>query len=241
LFETNFNKVLNFVEVNLSTTIKSTMTKNEFQPKPLEANSVYHIFAHSVDNNNLFYDDDNYRFFLKKWEKFSNDFFRTYAFCLMPNHFHLCLQTLPIDNQKLKNSTNANTIEQHPHSKQMSNFLSSYAQSLNKYRERKGVLFRSTFGRVPVSNVTYFKNLVSYVHHNPIHHLGATSFGDWRYSSFNSFKYKGEEEYKFMNTEIPLNRFGGNSEFIDFHEKYRLEKRHTFIQEEVDNYILKFG
>ena len=117
---------------------------------PLKPNTVYHLFSHAVANNDLFYNPENYNYFLRKWEKFARGYFQTYAFCLMPNHFHLCVQTLPLLQQhhhqqlassfKLDASSAASNSATHGsiHSKQMNNFLSSYAQSLNKQRGRKG-------------------------------------------------------------------------------------------------------
>jgi putative transposase len=218
------------------------MSKNEFNPIPLIPNSVYHIFSHSVDNNNLFYENDNYNYFLKKWEQFSSKYFRTYAFCLMPNHFHLCVQALPLLSLDINNTGNIsknNSNENHYHSKQISNFLSSYTQALNKQRGRKGTLFRSTFGRVAITNVNYFKDLICYIHHNPIHHFGADVYSEWQYSSFNVYRYN--EAFKFVDTTITLNRFGGMKEFLNYHDYYRLNKKFMIIKDDLESYIKKYG
>ncbi len=58
----------------------------------LQPNSVYHLFAHAVHANDFFYDDENKRFFLEKWQCFSKGFFKTYSYCLLSNHFHFCVQ-----------------------------------------------------------------------------------------------------------------------------------------------------
>ena len=109
---------------------------------PLKPNTVYHLFSHAVDNNNLFYDNGNYDFLLNKWAHFAKGYFQTYAFCLMPNHFHLCVQTLPQPQlaSSSKLDASSSTIGS-VHSKRMNSFLSSYTQSLNKQRGRKGTLF----------------------------------------------------------------------------------------------------
>jgi hypothetical protein len=58
----------------------------------LEPNCVYHIFAHAVHANDFFYDDENKRFFLEKWKHFSKGYFKTYAYCLLSNHFHFAVK-----------------------------------------------------------------------------------------------------------------------------------------------------
>ena len=53
-----------------------------------EYNQYYHIYNRGVDGVNLFYNAKNYRYFLEKWLHYTYPFLKTYAYCLMPNHFH---------------------------------------------------------------------------------------------------------------------------------------------------------
>ena len=59
---------------------------------PLLPNCVYHICTHAVTHNNFFTDNENYSFFLEKYQKFISPIADTYAYCLMPNHFHLVIK-----------------------------------------------------------------------------------------------------------------------------------------------------
>jgi putative transposase len=223
------------------------MQENNYSPPALQPNAVYHVFSHAVENNNLFYDTGNYSYFLKKWAHFSKDYFRTYAFCLMPNHFHLCFQTLATDEARIvadmprlvaqAKQAQPDTLPLY-HSKRMNSFLSSYVQSFNKYRRRKGTLFRSQFGRIQIKDSDYFKDLICYIHHNPIHHFDATGYHEWAYSSFES--YRRLNEWAFLDTEIALNRFGSTKSLLDYHEKYRLKKRFNVIEEIVERYYEKY-
>jgi len=56
---------------------------------PLEVEKCYHIYNHAVGNENLFRCDENYRYFLKKYAEHISPIADTFAYCLMPNHFHL--------------------------------------------------------------------------------------------------------------------------------------------------------
>jgi putative transposase len=202
--------------------------------EPLKPNTVYHIFSHAVDRNDLFYDEENYKFFLRRWEHFSNLHFHTYAYCLMPNHFHMCVQTLPLVPQLASSFKLDASSSKHKHSKLINNLLSSFTQALNKQRDRKGALFRERFGRIEVSNIDYFKDLICYIHHNPIHHFDASSYSEWAFSSYNYFMFNDQKT--FINTEAILNRFGGKEGFDIYHQDYKAKKKYTTIEEKVQKF-----
>ncbi len=50
---------------------------------------LYHIYNQSNNKNNIFFNQDNYLFFLKKIATNILPFCDILAWCLMPNHFHL--------------------------------------------------------------------------------------------------------------------------------------------------------
>jgi len=155
----------------------------------LEPDKYYHIYNHAVGSDNLFYKKENYSFFLKKYTEHISPIADTFAYCLMPNHFHFALRikaeevlsTLPKFKTLAKLSTE-NFI-----SKQFSNMFSSYTQALNKQQNRKGTLFQKPFKRLHIENDEYFQNMIHYIHFNPVHHGFVDDLRDWEYSSFESF------------------------------------------------------
>ena len=56
---------------------------------PLEENRYYHIYNHAVGKELLFFKEENYLYFLNKLAAKLSLYFNFYAYCLMPNHFHL--------------------------------------------------------------------------------------------------------------------------------------------------------
>ena len=66
--------------------------------QPLIPNNVYHIFNHANGFENIFVSGENYRFFLEKYKNHISPIAETYAYCLMPNHFHFVLR---IRNRKI--------------------------------------------------------------------------------------------------------------------------------------------
>ncbi len=55
---------------------------------PLESGNFYHIFNHGVGGRKLFREKGNYEHFLKQYHKYIDPVVDTYAWTLMPNHFH---------------------------------------------------------------------------------------------------------------------------------------------------------
>lgn len=58
----------------------------------LQPGISYHIFNHANGFENVFCNDCNYWFFLDKYRKYISPIAETYAYCLMPNHFHLVVR-----------------------------------------------------------------------------------------------------------------------------------------------------
>ena len=58
----------------------------------LEPDTFYHIFNRGNNRENLFYKPENYLYFLKKYGKYLFPVLETYAYVLLPNHFHLMVR-----------------------------------------------------------------------------------------------------------------------------------------------------
>ena len=58
----------------------------------LKPNISYHIFNHANGFENVFREDENFRFFLEKYRLFISPIAETYAYCLLPNHFHFVIR-----------------------------------------------------------------------------------------------------------------------------------------------------
>lgn len=58
----------------------------------LTPDTTYHIFNHANGFENVFREPENYRYFLEKYRLYISPIAETYAYCLMPNHFHLVVR-----------------------------------------------------------------------------------------------------------------------------------------------------
>ncbi|MEQ8910285.1 MAG: hypothetical protein RIC95_13890 [Vicingaceae bacterium] len=57
-----------------------------------EEEGLYHVYNRANGNEKLFLTDDNYRYFLKKYEEYISPLVDTFCYCLMPNHFHFLVR-----------------------------------------------------------------------------------------------------------------------------------------------------
>jgi len=195
-------------------------------------NQSYHIFNHANGFENIFLVDENYRFFLEKYQQYITPIAETYAYCLMPNHFHLVvrIRRKEVIEDLIRSADNSNfskvpnfgkiglTDQQIEYyiSKQFANLFSCYTQSFNKVNKRKGSLFIKNFRREWIDNKDYFINTVIYTHRNPVHHLFCDRYNDWSYTSFSEIK---EHNSRIIEVDKLLHMFGGKESFIDLHEQ----------------------
>ncbi len=55
---------------------------------PFAEGHFYHIFNRGNNKENIFFKQENYTYFLVKFDEYVSDFLEVYAFCLLTNHFH---------------------------------------------------------------------------------------------------------------------------------------------------------
>lgn len=58
----------------------------------LQPDSCYHIFNHANGFESIFRIEENFFYFLEKYRLYISPIAETYAYCLMPNHFHLVVR-----------------------------------------------------------------------------------------------------------------------------------------------------
>jgi len=58
----------------------------------LQPGKYYHIYNRGNNKEILFRETGNYEYFLRLYDKYISPIAQTYAWCLMPNHFHLLIQ-----------------------------------------------------------------------------------------------------------------------------------------------------
>ncbi len=192
---------------------------------PLEPEHFYHVYNHANGDDNIFRADENYRFFLKLYSTYISGIADTFAYCLMPNHFHFVVRIKP--ENELKKFYQENKEQTLPalqtlaglirlNSLQFSHFFNAYAQAFNKQQQRMGSLFNEPFKRHKVTSVEYLLNLIHYVHNNPVHHGFVKNMNDWKFSSYSAFL--SSKKTMLAKKEL-MKLIGGTKGFREFHQR----------------------
>ena len=199
---------------------------------PLEAGNFYHIFNHAVGSEKLFKNDENYIYFLKKFNEYISPIASTYSYVLIPNHFHFLIE-IKDRNEIYQHNVFLELKKEIPKVKseeeldfekfvmqQFSNFFNCYTKSFNKKHNRKGALFIDYLRRTLISEEEYLRNIVMYIHQNPIHHNLCNRLEDWKYSSYSSVLSK---KSTLLEREDVIKWFGGIENFIFMHTTKNIE------------------
>lgn len=204
--------------------------------------TYYHIFNHANGVENLFREEKNFYFFKDKYRKHIDPVAETLAWCLMPNHFHLLVkikseEELAADStitfpkfetlEKFKTVESAASAKANFISKQFANFFSSYTQSFNKVYNRRGSLFIKNFKRKEVNDEDYLRNLILYIHLNPVKHGFTTSVNDWKHSSYAVFPEQQPQWLEQLFGDEPNYRFMHRAKETVFAEYESLESELT--------------
>jgi len=153
--------------------------------EPLSAGNYYHIYNRGIDSCNLFKEADNYEHFLGLYDKYISPVAETYAWVLMPNHFHLLVRVkeeeeiTSLDPTGFKNLSGLKPPHQH-----FSNLFNAYTKAFNKRYNRHGNLFERPFKRKLIDNEWYLKQVILYIHNNPVHHRFCDHPVEYSWSSY---------------------------------------------------------
>ena len=136
-----------------------------------EPQTIYHIYNQGNNRQPIFFNDDNYIFFLRKMRTHLLPYVDVLCYCLMPNHFHWLVYTKDTScllsdavkprakfnggvsilkekngnlSDNLKSSDKYSSADyQQKLSRSIGTLLSSYTRAINKQEDRQGSLFRA--------------------------------------------------------------------------------------------------
>jgi REP element-mobilizing transposase RayT len=180
----------------------------------LLAGSCYHVVNRAVGDDMIFGESKNYIFFLQKTIKYVLPLVDIYAYCLMPNHFHLVIYIRKLTSDDLlPGHKNQNKVGQ-----AFSNCFNSYAKAYNKLYDRRGKLFMQSYKKILITDEVHLRTSIKYVHRNPIHHGFEKDYSSWNYSSYRDY-LSGESSI--VEVEKGLKLFGSKEVFLRDHEEFR--------------------
>jgi putative transposase len=159
--------------------------------------ATYHVYARGNRQAGVFDSKGEYASYLEDLERIAGQHgTAVLAFCLMPNHTHLCLRT---DGDAL--------------SVVMQRLNLRHARRFNLLRDVRGRLNESRYCAQLVDSERYLLCLVRYVHQNPVRAGLAPTADDWPFSSHQA--YRGRS-YRFVSTQEILARVGGAEGYASY-------------------------
>jgi REP element-mobilizing transposase RayT len=150
------------------------------KPEPLHEGHFYHVYNRGNNRESVFRVAENYRFFLQQYVQYIEPVAATYAYCLLPNHFHLLIYVRTAE-ERCQLSESWHLLEAQ---RAFKNLFISYAMAFNRRYGRTGSLFQKPFKRKRVDSDRYFVTLVTYIHRNPHLHGLIDDFREWPWSSY---------------------------------------------------------
>ena len=181
---------------------------------PLCAGEYYHLFNRGNNRERIFYERENYGFFIRRLRKHLVPVLDFVAYVLMPTHYHLLVQV----RQTLQTSEVSKTSEVSEVSRAMMRFSVSYTKAMNKRYERVGSLFQGAFQAKHVDGNEYLVHLSRYIHLNPVMAGLVERAEDWEFSSYR--EYIGLRDGTLPRPEIVLCQFPSRGAYRDFVEAY---------------------
>ncbi|REC77970.1 transposase [Chryseobacterium elymi] len=190
---------------------------------PIEADRFYHIYNRGINGENIFKTDRNYLFFLSKISEFLIPVCDVYAYCLMPNHFHLLVKVKSnfelnklVKVQNLDKACNGLYSPRNIFSKHFARVFNSYSQAFNKENKRHGALIESPFKRKLIMSDQYLINAVRYIHQNPQNHFLTSEFSKYNFSSYPSIL---SDSKTLLKRDEVIELFDNRENFILSHQK----------------------
>jgi len=154
--------------------------------------ALYHVLARGNNKQQIFKDDQDYKAYLKRIERYEKRYkFTLYAFVLMPNHVHFLIEIGIV-----------------PLSKIMQGLQQSYTSYFHKKYKTVGHLFQGRYKAILCQRDAYLLELVRYIHLNPVRAAIVTSPEDYLWSSHQV--YLGYLNQPFIEKDFIFNMLSEN-------------------------------
>lgn len=194
------------------------------KPRQYSKTGFYHTYARGNNKQNIFYDDNDRKYFLFLLKKFSKKFnIRIHSYTLMENHFHLQIEDI---------EENISIF--------MGTLCSVYARYFNKKYDRIGHLFQARFGSEIINSKTNFIECFRYILQNP-EIAGICETNKYEWSSYKLYKDSNSFIFRHLLLEF-FNTYEAIEQYLKTITKKRfidLELRPSEFREFQINKIMK--
>lgn len=199
---------------------------------PLVSQQIYHVYNRGIDGRDTFLDKKcywrilqliNYYRFSSQAVRFSryldlpetqrkktidklykqHELINIFAYCIMPNHFHLLLEQM-VDNGI---------------SKFLSNLLNSYTRYFNTRNKRIGQLFLGQFKASLIESEAQMLHVSRYIHLNPYSSGLTRDFDDllkYEWSSLPEYLYSDGQDILICHRDKVMSHFSSIAKYKEF-------------------------
>ena len=160
------------------------------RPRIHKPNTIYHVMLRGNDGQHIFFsEEDRLRmcFLLQEGcERFGHFI---HSFCFMSNHIHLAMQVGDISISRV-----------------IQNLAFRYTRYINKKHNRIGHLFQGRFRSIMVVGKEYLKELLRYIHLNPVRSFLTGKPEEYLWSSHRA--YLMQTDFVWLTRDNFLSMFG---------------------------------
>ncbi|RKX74496.1 MAG: hypothetical protein DRP87_16730 [Spirochaetes bacterium] len=162
----------------------------------LDSVGFHHVLNRGVEKRIIFIDSSDYNYFFRIIYKNAELYhFKLHAYALMPNHYHLLIETFEENLSSLMQQINA-----------------TYSIYFNKKYERVGPLWQGRFKSFYVYNNAYLNLVIKYIENNPIKAGLVTDI-----SEIESYPYVSKNVFSLKNARWDENDERKWAEWVDSH------------------------
>lgn len=197
---------------------------------PFLPGMYYHLYNRGNNRQAIFFQQDNYLYFLRGVKKYLNPTASMIAYCLMPTHYHMLVR---VESQTSEFSKNSEVSEvSSAVSQAMMRLSVSYTRAINKRFARIGALFQGQFQARYIKDYSHLLNLCVYIHANPVKDGLVADPADWIYSNY--FEWLGQRDGSLVDREFIEEHFGSPAEYQALVMDYLKTRA---LQDEVKTYL----
>jgi putative transposase len=180
---------------------------------PFTPGEYFHLYNRGNNRQSIFFQPENYIYFLQKIRQYLVPVADVLVYCLMPTHYHILARVKT--SEFLKNSE---VFSGRQVSTAMMKLSVSYTKAINKRFERVGSLFQGQFQAKPVTDENHLLQLCRYIHGNPVKDGLVADPVDWPYSNY--LEWIDERKGTLVNREFIAAYFANPKEYKDFVLEY---------------------
>jgi REP element-mobilizing transposase RayT len=168
------------------------------RPRLFAPGVLYHVIVRGNQRQKTFLDSQDYLAYLERLGKYRRKFdYLVHAYCLMPNHVHLLLES-----------------SEDPLSKFMQGLQQSYSQYFNLRHRKVGHVFQGRYKAIICQKDEYLLELIRYIHLNPIRANMVKRPEEYRFSGHRG--YLEGKRTEVMDPAKVLGLFGGKGAYGRF-------------------------